>query len=106
MFQIDVRDEAEAAGMPYPAPLNEGRIIPLAVLIATIGEASTVDHVASDSVLGLHKDASRPVVFLCRSGNRSGKAATAMRAAGFTNAVSFAGGLNGLLALATAPAAQ
>jgi rhodanese-related sulfurtransferase len=106
IVQVDVRDETEAAGAPYPAPLNGGRVIPLTFLTATLGDVGGNVHAAhgSESVLGLHKDALRPVVCLCRSGNRSGKAAEALRAAGFTNAVSFVGGLNGLLAAAAAAA--
>lgn len=70
---IDVREPAEYAAGSVTGAVN----IPLNELPRRLGEL----------------DRQRPVVLLCRSGNRSRQAATYLAAAGFTDVINLAGGI-------------
>jgi rhodanese-related sulfurtransferase len=77
---IDVRQPEEVAGGTLPGFVN----IPLGELQQRVGEL----------------DASRRVVLLCRSGNRSGTAANFLATQGFGDLVNLTGGM---LAVNAAP---
>ena len=70
---VDVRNPHEVAAGTLEGMVN----IPLDQLPARLGEL----------------DADRRVVLLCRSGNRSGKAAEYLVAAGFTDVINLEGGM-------------
>ena len=75
---IDVREPDEL----QPAPVGLGHIagvIPMP--LATVVDATRA------------WDKATPIVFVCRSGGRSGRAATALEAGGFVNVASMAGGM-------------
>ena len=74
---LDVRDAAEFATGHIPNARN----VPLAELDGRIGE--------------LNKFKNKPVVLVCQSGSRSGKALAALTKAGFEKAQSLGGGLAG-----------
>ena len=74
---LDVRDAAEFATGHIPNARN----IPFAELDGRIGE--------------LNKFKNKPVVLVCQSGSRSGKALAALTKAGFEKAQSLGGGLAG-----------
>lgn len=74
---IDVRSPEEVASGSFEDALK-------------IVHTAIVPQVAA---LGIEKD--QPVVLFCRSGNRSGKAADALRAKGYTNVIN-AGGYESL----------
>lgn len=71
---VDVRDAAEYAGGHMLGAKN----IPLANIEARAGE--------------LDKHKAKPVIVLCGDGSRASKAATLLRARGFTNVVNLSGG--------------
>ena len=73
---VDVREPGEWAETHIPESMH----IPLGNLAARAGELDT----------------SKPVVALCRSGNRSKNAAKIWQNSGFSDATSLAGGVAGL----------
>jgi len=74
-YILDVRQPDEYKG----GHILNAQLIPLANLQARIGE------------LAKYKD--KPVVVVCRSGNRSGSACTTLAKHGFTEAYNLAGGM-------------
>lgn len=70
---IDVREPMELGEGTLPGAVN----IPLGDLPSRVGEL----------------DPSRPVLLLCRSGNRSGSAARWLAQQGFTDVVNLSGGM-------------
>jgi hydroxyacylglutathione hydrolase len=70
---VDVREPAEIAGGTLPGAVN----IPLGSLPQRVGEL----------------DPARPVVLVCRSGNRSGQAGRWLDGRGFREVVNLAGGM-------------
>jgi rhodanese-related sulfurtransferase len=70
---VDVREPAEVARGTLPGAVN----IPLGSLPERVGEL----------------DPNRPVVLLCRSGARSGRAGQWLSRSGFSDVVNLAGGL-------------
>lgn len=73
---IDVREPDEVAGGSLPGAVN----IPLGTLPDRLDEI----------------DRNRPVVLLCRSGNRSGNAAQFLTAQGFADVTNLTGGMMSL----------
>ncbi len=73
---VDVREPDEVAEGSLPGAVN----IPLGTLPDRVGEL----------------DRSRPVILLCRSGGRSGKAAQFLVDSGFTDVTNLSGGMLGL----------
>lgn len=71
---LDVREPAEFAAGHMPGAKN----VPLASIEARAGE--------------FDKHKARPVIVMCETGNRSGKAAGVLRARGFANVVNLSGG--------------
>ncbi|WP_075794202.1 aminotransferase class V-fold PLP-dependent enzyme [Massilia putida] len=76
---VDVREAFEAAAGPMVLHGRAARNVPLSRL---------AEHVA-----GWLAEPARPIVFVCRSGNRSAKAATLLRRAGHAQAWTVVGGL-------------
>jgi rhodanese-related sulfurtransferase len=70
---LDVREPAEYA----EAHLKGSRLIPLDQLSVRLGDIPT----------------DRPVIAVCRSGNRSGVAADLLQRAGYTNVLNLTGGM-------------
>jgi cysteine sulfinate desulfinase/cysteine desulfurase-like protein/rhodanese-related sulfurtransferase len=77
---VDVRDEVEHAVSRLPAPLATAVNVPLARLT----------EAAPRWLAAAHRP---PIVFFCRSGNRSARAASALRALGYDDAFHLGGGL-------------
>jgi len=77
---VDVRDEVEHAVSRLPAPLAAAVNVPLARLT----------DAAPGWLAAVHRP---PIVFFCRSGNRSARAASALRALGYDDAFHLGGGL-------------
>jgi len=78
---VDVREPYEfAATVPAPAGAHAAQSVPLSRL---------VEHAS----LWLRGDIHAPLVFVCRSGNRSMKAAQCLRRLGHTSSYSLTGGL-------------
>jgi rhodanese-related sulfurtransferase len=77
---VDVRDDVEHVVSRLPAPLKKAVNVPLARLTADVP-----DWLAAEN--------RPPIVFFCRSGNRSARAASALRALGYDNAFHLGGGL-------------
>jgi cysteine sulfinate desulfinase/cysteine desulfurase-like protein/rhodanese-related sulfurtransferase len=77
---VDVRDDVEHAVSHLPAPLKDAISVPL----ARLAEAAPAWLAAA------HRP---PIVFFCRSGNRSARAASALRALGYDDAFHLGGGL-------------
>jgi len=75
-LMIDVREPGEYAAGHAPGT----QLIPLGQLERRLSE------------LAAHKD--KPVVLICRSGNRSGQAQEILAKAGFTQALNVEGGMN------------
>lgn len=75
-LMIDVREPSEYAAAHAPGT----QLIPLGQLQHRLQE------------LAAHKD--KPVVLICRSGNRSGQAQEILVKAGFTKAINVEGGMN------------
>lgn len=75
-LMIDVREPSEYAAGHAPGT----QLIPLGQLERRLQE------------LAAHKD--KPVVLICRSGNRSGQAQEILAKAGFTKAINVEGGMN------------
>lgn len=75
-LMIDVREPSEYAAGHAPGT----QLIPLGQLERRLSELSA------------HKD--KPVVLICRSGNRSGQAQEILAKAGFTQALNIEGGMN------------
>lgn len=73
---VDVREPDEVAA----ASLPDSMFIPLGDLPARMGEL----------------DNTRPVIILCRSGNRSGRAADFLMANGFADVTNLVGGMMSL----------
>jgi len=78
---IDVREPSEFAATVMPAP--GGRVAHSVPLGRLVERAS----------VWLHGDSCQPLVFICRSGNRSMKAAQCLRRLGHTGSYSLTGGL-------------
>jgi rhodanese-related sulfurtransferase len=76
---VDVREAFEAAAGPMVLHGRAAQSLPLSRL---------AEHVAAWLA-----EPARPIVFVCRSGNRSAKAATSLRRAGHTQAWTVVGGL-------------
>jgi cysteine sulfinate desulfinase/cysteine desulfurase-like protein/rhodanese-related sulfurtransferase len=76
---VDVREAFEAAAGPMVLHGRAAQSVPLSRL---------AEHVA-----GWMAEPARPIVFVCRSGNRSAKAATILRRAGHAQAWTVVGGL-------------
>lgn len=72
---IDVREDAEVAGGKIP----NARHVPLSALRQRLGD--------------LERFRDRPVVLVCRSGSRSGTAASILRKAGFQRVYNLKGGM-------------
>lgn len=86
--QLINRQDALVVDVREPARFAEGHIlgarnVPLADLARRVGE--------------LEKFKNRPVIVACDSGNSSQRAVRELRARGFANAVSLAGGVRGWL---------
>jgi cysteine desulfurase len=77
---VDVRDDVEHVVSRLPAPLKAAVNVPLARLTAEV----------PDWLAAAHRP---PIVFFCRSGNRSARAASALRALGYDKAFHLGGGL-------------
>lgn len=73
LFFLDVREPAEFA----EARIADSTLVPLGQLASQLG--------------GLPKD--RPIVAVCRSGNRSSVAMSLLKRAGFTNVLNLRGGM-------------
>jgi rhodanese-related sulfurtransferase len=76
---VDVREAFEAAAGPMALHGRAAHNVPLSRL---------AEHMA-----GWMAEPARPIVFVCRSGNRSAKAATILRRAGHAQAWTVAGGI-------------
>ena len=83
--QLINREDALVVDVRDPGEYGAGHI-----LGAKNVPLSRIDAVGSE-IAGKYKD--KPVIVYCDDGNRSGKAATALRGQGFGKAVSLSGGL-------------
>jgi rhodanese-related sulfurtransferase len=80
LILVDVRDEVEHAVSRLPAPLKAAVNVPLGRLADAAPAWLAAPH-------------RPPIVFFCRSGNRSARAASALRALGYDDAFHLGGGL-------------
>ena len=84
---VDVREPAEYAAGHIPGAVN----IPRGVLEFEVDGHPAVNCVKDPALA--HRES--PIVLTCRSGGRSALAADALRALGFAEPLSLAGGFNG-----------
>jgi sulfur dioxygenase len=93
-----------AAGIPEVGPewvaanLGAGRLIDVREtdeLVSELGHIEGIEHVPLATVTSSAAswDRQRPMIVVCRSGGRSGKAALQLEALGFTKVVSMRGGM-------------
>lgn len=91
---VDVRTDAEWRFVGVPTLEELGREVAFAQWVTSAGQPNS-GFVAELAGLGLQPDDGRPILFLCRSGQRSIAAAQAATAAGYGPAYNILEGFEG-----------
>jgi len=102
-FRERTRTQVETITAAELAEQLSGPDAPLVVDVRTPGEYSNDGHIAGSRLLPLSMllersnelPQDRPIVFVCRSGNRSQVACEQLAQLGFTNTINLAGGMIG-----------
>jgi rhodanese-related sulfurtransferase len=88
---VDVREPPEFTGELGRVPGS--RLVPLGELLARVERGELLAALYGDAPAAGATGEGRPVLLVCRSGNRSGKACAQLAAAGFAGATNLLGGM-------------